>query len=39
MDHIHRELGTGISPDELFDSNPSLKPEQIPAALQIAADG
>jgi uncharacterized protein (DUF433 family) len=38
VEHILRELGTGISQDELFDSYPNLKPEHIQAALQYAAD-
>jgi uncharacterized protein (DUF433 family) len=38
VEHILRELGTGMSSDELFDSYPNLKPEHIQAALQYAAD-
>jgi uncharacterized protein (DUF433 family) len=38
VEHILRELGTGMSHDELFDSYPKLKPEHIQAALQYAAD-
>jgi len=38
VEHILRELGTGISQDELFDSYPNLKPEHVQAALQYAAD-
>ncbi|MGP0064313.1 MAG: DUF433 domain-containing protein [Isosphaeraceae bacterium] len=38
VEHVLRELGTGMSPDELFDSYPNLKPEHIQAALQYAAD-
>ncbi len=38
VEHILRELGTGISYDELFDNYPNLKPEHIQAALQYAAD-
>jgi uncharacterized protein (DUF433 family) len=36
--HILCELGTGMTPAELFDSYPNLKPGHIPAALQYAAD-
>jgi uncharacterized protein (DUF433 family) len=38
VEHILRELGTGISPDELFDSYPNLKPEHLRAAMLYAAD-
>ena len=38
VEHILRELGTGMSHDELFDNYPNLKPEHIQAALQYAAD-
>ena len=38
VEHILRELATGMSPDELFDNYPTLKPEHIRAALQYAAD-
>jgi uncharacterized protein (DUF433 family) len=38
VDHILRELGTSIGPDELFDRHPGLKPEQRRAAHQFAAD-
>ena len=38
VDHILRELGTGISPDELLDGHPGLKPEQRQVADQFAAD-
>jgi uncharacterized protein (DUF433 family) len=37
VEHILRELGTGMSPDELFENYPNLKPEHIQAALQYAA--
>jgi len=38
VEHVLRELGTGMSPDELFDNYPNLKPEHIQAALRYAAD-
>ena len=38
VEHILRELGAGMSPDELFDNYPTLKPEHIQAAHQYAAD-
>jgi uncharacterized protein (DUF433 family) len=38
VDRIHRELGTGIGPDELFDSRSSLKPEHMQVAHRFAAD-
>jgi uncharacterized protein (DUF433 family) len=38
VEHVLRELGTGMSPDELFDNYPNLKPEHIQAALHYAAD-
>ena len=38
VEHILRELGTGIVPDELLDCYPNLKPEHIQAAHQYAAD-
>jgi len=38
VEHILRELGTGISHAELFDNYPNLKPEHVQAALQYAAD-
>ncbi len=38
VEHILRELGTGMSPDDLFDNYPKLKPEHVRAALQYAAD-
>ena len=38
VEHVLRELGTGMSPDELFDNYPNLKPEHIQAALGYAAD-
>jgi uncharacterized protein (DUF433 family) len=38
VEHILRELGTGMSADELFENYPNLKPEHLQAALQYAAD-
>jgi uncharacterized protein (DUF433 family) len=38
VEHILRELGNGMPPDELFDSYPKLKAEHIQAAIQYAAD-
>jgi uncharacterized protein (DUF433 family) len=38
VEHVLRELGTGMNHDELFDNYPNLKPEHIQAALQYAAD-
>lgn len=38
VEHVLRELGTGMSPDELLDNYPNLTPEHIRAALQYAAD-
>jgi uncharacterized protein (DUF433 family) len=38
VEHVLRELGAGMSPDELFDNYPNLKPEHVQAALQYAAD-
>ena len=38
VEHILRELGTGMSQDELFDNYPNLKPEHVQAALRYAAD-
>ncbi len=38
VEHVLRELGTGMSPEELLDEYPNLKPEQIRAALRYAAD-
>ncbi len=33
VEHVLRELTTGMSPDELRDEYPNLKPEHIQAAL------
>jgi len=38
VEHVLRELGTGMNHDELFDNYPNLKPAHIQAALQYAAD-
>jgi len=38
VEHVLRELGAGMTPDELFDNYPNLKPEHLRAALQYAAD-
>jgi uncharacterized protein (DUF433 family) len=38
VEHILRELGAGMSADELLENYPNLKPEHIQAALQYAAD-
>jgi uncharacterized protein (DUF433 family) len=38
VEHVLRELGAGMSPDELFDEYPNLKSEHIQAAHQYAAD-
>jgi len=38
VEHVLRELGTGMSHSELLDNYPNLKPEDIQAALQYAAD-
>ncbi len=38
VEHILRELGTGMSLDDLLDNDPNLKPEHVQAALQYAAE-
>lgn len=38
VEHVLRELGTGMSPDDLFDNYRNLRPEHVQAALQYAAD-
>lgn len=38
VEHILRELGTGMGAGELLDNYPNLRPEHIQAALQYAAD-
>jgi uncharacterized protein (DUF433 family) len=39
VEHVLRELGTGMSPAELLDEYPSLEPEHVQAAFQYSADG
>ena len=38
VEHLLRELGTGMSREEVLDNYPKLKPEHIQAAHQYAAD-
>ncbi len=38
VEHLLRELGTGVDTDELLDDYPNPKPEHIQAALRYAAD-
>ena len=38
VEHVLRELGTGMSRDELFDNYPNLRPEHVQAALRFTAD-
>jgi uncharacterized protein (DUF433 family) len=38
VEHILRELGTGIGHDDLLRNYPRLKSEHIQAAMQYAAD-
>ena len=38
VEHVLRELAAGMSPDELFDNYPNLRPEHLRAALAYAAD-
>ncbi len=38
VEHVLRELSTGLSHDELLNSYPNLTPEHIRAAQQYAAD-
>jgi uncharacterized protein (DUF433 family) len=37
VEHILKELGTGVSQQELLDSYPTLKPEHVRAAALFAA--
>jgi uncharacterized protein (DUF433 family) len=37
VEHILRELAAGMSPNELFDNYPNLKPEHLQAVLDHAA--
>jgi uncharacterized protein (DUF433 family) len=38
VEHVRRELGTGMNPAELIDNYPNVTPEHIQAAQQYAAD-
>ena len=38
VEHILKELGTGMSAEELLRSYPTLKPEHLQAAMLYAAD-
>lgn len=38
VEHVLRELATGMTVHELLDNYPNLKAEHIPAAFQYAAD-
>ncbi len=37
VEHILKELGTGMSHEELFDNYPTLRPEHLQAAMLYAA--
>jgi len=37
VEHVLKELGAGMSPQELLDNYPSLKPEHLRAAALFAA--
>lgn len=37
VEHILKELGTGMSHEELLDNYPTLKPEHLQAAMLYAA--
>jgi uncharacterized protein (DUF433 family) len=37
VEHVLKELGTGMSPQELLDNYPTLRPEHIRAAMLYAA--
>ena len=37
VEHILKELGTGMSQQELLDNYPTLKPEHLQAAMLYAA--
>ncbi len=39
VEPIRREPGAGMSPDDLFDKDPNLKPEHVRAAIRNAAVG
>jgi len=38
VEHVLKELGTGIARDELLENYPTLKPEHLQAAMLFAAD-
>ncbi len=38
VEHILRELGTGITREDLLRNYPRLKPEHLQAAMQYASD-
>lgn len=38
VEHILRELGVGMTREELLHNYPRLKPEHLQAAMQYAAD-
>lgn len=38
VEHILKELGTGMRPEELLANYPTLKPEHLRAAMLYAAD-
>ena len=37
VEHVLNELGTGMSPEELLENHPTLKPEHLQAAMLYAA--
>jgi uncharacterized protein (DUF433 family) len=37
VEHVLKELGTGMRPEELFENYPTLKPEHLQAAMLYAA--
>ena len=37
VEHVLNELGTGMSPEELLENYPTLKPEHVQAAMLYAA--
>ena len=37
VEHVLNELGTGISPEELLENYPTLRPEHLQAAMLYAA--
>jgi len=38
VEHILRELGTGMTPADLYENYQNLKPEHLLAAFKFAAD-